>query len=238
MKSKQKIKVVLQIPNKQYISDMTYPILSFLVLLSGTFCFGQDTVRITDLDKKHPTDFSQTMLYLYQGKPYSGVATKGSSPVYDRLQHYQNGQIHGLSQAYYKNGQLKEQCNYIFGRRDGELIYYYENGQQMSSMRYETGRVVDTTRTWYDNGQPKSIEIYTPGKNQVDEYDIWFKNGQKQYEVRLNSQQVWHENGKLKVKMKLLDGKPNGKIKYRDEAGKVVKIEIWEKGEKIEEIEK
>lgn len=211
----------------------------FLVLLCANSVFSQDTIAFTSLDKRPPTNFSQEMLYLYNGQIFTGVAVSPSlNQKFDKIQHFENGRMHGQYLSYYPSGKLKENCEYKLGRRNGTLLYYYESGQQMSVMHYKSGLVVDTTKTWFDNGQPKSMEVYIPGQEMILTYDIWFKNGQKQYEVRPTYHKRWHENGQLEYSGELVNGKPDGKLKFKNEKGKVYKIEIWQDGKKIETIEK
>lgn len=213
-------------------------IVVLLLLISGS-ALAQDTIPIINLDKKHPTKFSQQMLYLNQGLPYSGVAVTGTKESgYERIQHYEGGHLNGACLVYYKSGQLKELSHYKYGRRDSSLTYYYENGQKKAQMHYSVGAATDTTRTWYDDGQLKSQEVYTDRQDFVDIYDLYYASGQKHYEVRPSYQIRWHENGKVEVKGKILNGLPNGKMKFKDENGKLVKTEIWENGKMTESIEK
>lgn len=209
-----------------------------IVFFLGIQSFGQDTIPAKNLDKKHPTTFDEQMLYYYQGQLFTGVAIKGNAPNYTSITHYQAGIQHGTHVSYYKNGQLKEKTNYQSGRREGKSLMYYENGTPMMSMTYKGGIPCDTTQSWYEDGQLKSWEVITPGKDYVDIATLYYKNGNKQYEVRPTYYKQWYENGKIREEGSLINNVKTGKIKYYSEAGKLVKIEWYENGEIVKTKEK
>jgi len=47
----------------------------------------------------------------------------------------------GLTEEYYKDGQLKEKTNYKYGKKDGLCEFYYENGQLKEKLLFENDEI-------------------------------------------------------------------------------------------------
>jgi antitoxin component YwqK of YwqJK toxin-antitoxin module len=58
---------------------------------------------------------------------------------------------------YHKNGQLKEEGNLTFGRKEGLWKSYYENGQVMTDVNYKKGKIDGNSKSYNsENGQVMS----------------------------------------------------------------------------------
>jgi antitoxin component YwqK of YwqJK toxin-antitoxin module len=98
---------------------------------------------------------------------------------------YKNGEKHGVSTEWHKNGQLKSTENY----KDGS---YGKHGKW-------------TQR--HDNGQISS-EGYYKNDDQVGEWTYWYDNGQTKEEINFNNGEStsWYSSGKLKSKGSYFNG--------------------------------
>jgi len=69
----------------------------------------------------------------------------------------------GQATWYYKNGQVKEERNYLNNKINGVNTLYYENGQKYQEAEYSNGYLNGDFTQWYKNGKLKSYAVYSFG---------------------------------------------------------------------------
>ena len=77
---------------------------------------------------------------------------------------YKAGELDGLSERYFENGQLTVRENYIAGKRDGLGESYFENGQLSSSANYKSGYLDGMLAFYYEDGSFKHRAFYRYGE--------------------------------------------------------------------------
>ncbi len=70
----------------------------------------------------------------------------------------------GLSQTWFKNGQLKEKKQYVKGKLEGKSAVWFEDGKKKWEMTYRNGELHDTLKTYHANQQLKRLDVYANGK--------------------------------------------------------------------------
>lgn len=95
----------------------------------------------------------------------------------------------GIYQKWHDNGQLKSECEYKNGVKEGPLKSWYENGQFWEECVYKNGKREGPLKSWYFDGQLEEEYEY---KNGVYNglYKGWNQNGQLWIECR-------YKNGKV-----------------------------------------
>jgi len=158
------------------------------------------------------------LLDLFEGEPYL-VKSSGD---------FSNGLKNGKWTFWYNNG-IREQGEFIDGKREGVWIEKYYHGQLRSKLQYTNDVVFGKITYYYMNGQKEEEITYT----NRDESTItqWYLNGQKESELHFKNDiphgmcLYWYSNGFKSIE---------GRTKYGKEEGITSR---WnEKGEKIEEI--
>ena len=97
---------------------------------------------------------------------------------------------HGLSEAWYENGQQESKENYVDGKEHGLREWWYpknEGGQLWVKVNFVDGKRNGLYEMWYENGQPSLKKNYVDGKL---------------HEL----QREWDEDGKLVSKIYCIDG--------------------------------
>ncbi len=64
-----------------------------------------------------------------------------------------NGMINGVYRAYYKNGYLQAQVDYLNSKRDGKHISFYENGTKSYEADMKDEKKSGRVRGWHKNGK-------------------------------------------------------------------------------------
>jgi len=65
---------------------------------------------------------------------------------------FKDGKRDGVFKRYYKNGQLKSECNWKDGKEHGLCKGYWENGQLKFEGHSEDGGVYDPWKFYDENG--------------------------------------------------------------------------------------
>jgi len=100
--------------------------------------------------------------------------------------------VTGFVREWYEDGQLKSECNYKDGKRDGAEKGWYEDGQLKYECNYKDGKRDGAEKGWYEDGQLKSECNYKDGK-----WDLW---------------KGWNEDGQLQFNYK--DGRHAGNTEF------------------------
>ncbi len=83
---------------------------------------------------------------------------------------------HGLSSAWYENGQPKMRVNYRHGLQDGRYYFWHPNGQKRISGVYESGLKQGRWIWWHENGI-KAIEVAFSDDIPIGEIKRWNSDG-------------------------------------------------------------
>ena len=75
--------------------------------------------------------------------------------TYTKIDTLGNWIYHGVSESYYKNGQLKSKGNFKDNKQDGLWKWYYDDGQLKSKVNYKDGKEDGLSDFYYKNGQLK-----------------------------------------------------------------------------------
>lgn len=120
-----------------------------------------------------------------QSDPFTGnvVDFYEDGPIKSRTQ-ILSGQLHGVSEGWFKNGQLQIREHFKEGVAHGERLKWREDGSKESEGEVVDGELEGTFRKWHPNGQLAQ--------------EIEMKNGKPH-----GLSQAWHESGELKAKVQL-----------------------------------
>ena len=64
-----------------------------------------------------------------------------------------DGNINGLHEKWYEDGQLSESSHFCHGLRQGLCQEWYDNGHKHIECKYYNGQRSGLFRMWYPNGQ-------------------------------------------------------------------------------------
>ena len=98
-----------------------------------------------------------------QEKYYGSGEIKSSVPLNDE------GNMDGMFQGFYRNGDNKERGEYKNGKKDGVHEEWYKNGQPKSKGEWKNGKEDGVWEEWHENGQLSSKGKYKNG----EEDGIW-----------------------------------------------------------------
>jgi len=94
----------------------------------------------------------------------------------DSIKTYSNGQLNGLSEFYYNNGQLKQSVQYHAHLLHGEERFYFPTGQIKSKTNFESGNKTGPYETWLANGSPEEFGSYK-GNKLHGKVQRWYTTG-------------------------------------------------------------
>lgn len=143
---------------------------------------------------KSQSYFSDRYLKTREGI-YEGYYPDGS--IFS-IEKWSAGVRNGRQSYWYENGRLSALENYVLGEKSGIQISYNENGTIESEKQYEKGRLLEILTLNDEHGN--ALEI---GE---------FKNGNGYY--------YDYKNGKMTLKISMVDGFIKGEVIHYDEEGK------------------
>lgn len=94
---------------------------------------------------------------LIQTNYWSG---KLKNKTYTKTDTLGNWIYNGVSESYYKNGQLKAKGSFKDNKQDGLWQWYYDEGQLKSKVNYKDGEEYGLSYFYYKNGQLKQ-KVYS-----------------------------------------------------------------------------
>ena len=214
-------------------------ILLLIAVTLSYFSFSQDTLDYSVLNKRMPLNLNETVIFLHNVAPYTGVAlTKREDGSIEKINQFRSGKMSGDQLKYYPDGELKEKTPYANGYRNGFYKLYFKDGQMNSQMHFEAGILVDTSKIWYSNGDIRSLSVEDRENPARGYYISYHDNGEKDLEIVKGYQTSWYPTGKMKTSGMMKFGRPDGEFKKYNEKGKLATIEIWEDGKIVETIVK
>jgi antitoxin component YwqK of YwqJK toxin-antitoxin module len=153
---------------------------------------------------------------LRHGPFTSSKPAKGDLP--ERLMtscHFRFGVVSGVSQRWYKNGQLRRHYTATYqGAPDGVELLYHSNGQLHQLIEWSNNRP-EKGQTWYDTGQLKEQVYYTNGFANGQSI-VWWPNGTVRHTSEYSCgvlhglNRWWDQNGRLRTETRYLSGMKHG----------------------------
>jgi len=152
------------------------------------------------------------LIYINGNKTGTEV-TINFSKVTSKVNH-KNGELDGLSEWYFTNGQLRYRQNYKNGKpEDGPYEKYYDNGQFQDKGNYKNGELDGTRERYHKNGQLLGKVNYKYGMRD-GLWEIYHPNGQLEYRKNYKYGreeglwEIYHPTGQLKYRKNYKNGKP------------------------------
>lgn len=158
----------------------------------------------------------------------------------------------GVHQVYYPSGDLYSIGIYdASGFKDSTWKYYYEENVLSKEVTYSNNMIIGNYKEYYENGKTKSEGEYTIYEKNIintdfsSKFDVWkyyYPSGRLRRQEcylnkatkRVNTQDVMLlSDGTIDTSMYLRNIK-NGEWRYWSKAGKLIKIEIYDKDKLIE----
>ncbi len=110
------------------------------------------------------------------------------------LENYDDsGNLNGLRNVYYKNGQVAEKQHYVGGKLEGESVWYSERSVKIKEFIYVNGELHGESKYYNPRGELITQGHYQNGKK----YGIWrfFENG------KITKQEDFTHKNKYKKKV-------------------------------------
>ena len=80
-----------------------------------------------------------------------------------RIEHYNQGRLHGKRIEYYPGSKIQKEVNYENGLLDGPSVYYGEKGQVLQELNFKQGKKDGKQKYYFDNGNLLRIESWQNG---------------------------------------------------------------------------
>jgi len=136
----------------------------------------------------------------------------------------QSGEMHGLQESWYDNGQKYFYGTFSNGDAIGMIDRWHKNGQMRSKAYYDSkGEIHGPYKSWHDNGAKSVAQVFIHGKSQ-GLTTAWFDKGQISFQgawdkgLHEGAHTDWHEGGGVAGKNTYKNG--NGDYKLVHENGK------------------
>jgi len=136
----------------------------------------------------------------------------------------------GLYQAFYDDGSVLEESNYLNGVLEGERKLYYPNGTLEISEAYRAGIMTGDYKTYFENGQLMLKMKFVNGSLEGQSLK-YFSDGTLAEQVNFEGGEEngpfeeFHENGEIHWSGTFLDGDNEfGELKEYDLDGNFVKM--------------
>jgi len=77
---------------------------------------------------------------------------------------YDDNKLEGKYLNYYESGKIHEERNYVHHKLDGKCLKYYENGKIENEIDYSRGEYNGFIKSYYENGNKRRVDKYQKGK--------------------------------------------------------------------------
>jgi antitoxin component YwqK of YwqJK toxin-antitoxin module len=152
------------------------------------------------------------------------------------VQHFENGELHGLWEKYGARKVVSFHGHYVRGRRDGWHVWRYPNNKIEAEYHYELGVKTGRWRVFYDTGELMHERFYEDDKV-VGEHRYYYDNGVLARVLPYVDGKLegscfdYHPNGTLKQVTPVTDGVRDGIERHYDRALKKRREITWEHGQ-------
>lgn len=141
---------------------------------------------------------------------------------------YREGELHGPSTFYTREGKVLAVGWFIEGKRAGKNYQYYLSGKLYSIKRFKEGMPCGSHQYFYETGQPQANIHFSKGKLH-GEVRLFFPNGRIRREVHFENgklhgrERFWWENGQLMLESEFHAGIPVGLSQMWNEHGQLMR---------------
>lgn len=148
---------------------------------------------------------------------------------------YDNDKLQGLSKEYYETGQLKAENNYKDGKWEGLCKEYYEDGQLRLEYNYKNDEFDGTCKDYYESGQLKLENNYKEGKHEGVS-KRYYENGEIEDIYNCKDGELdglckgYYQNGQIDAECIYKDEKLNGLCKKYYEDGNLEILQNYREG--------
>jgi antitoxin component YwqK of YwqJK toxin-antitoxin module len=117
----------------------------------------------------------------------------------------------GPHKKWHENGQLREECTYKDGKKDGLYRKWYKNDQPKKECIYKDNELDGLYKSWHENGQ-LHVECTYKNRKLDGLYKMWYFYGQLEKECTCNDGKLyglykeWFDDGRLKIECTYKDG--------------------------------
>ena len=146
-------------------------------------------------------------------KPFTGNSLCKSEDGRLKKGKIKDGKKYKIWAAFYENGQIQQEHNYIEGKLNGKSTVWFENGHIEVEKNYKDGQLNGKSTWWLDNGQKFFEGNYRDGKKD-GKWVFWKKNRKEEernykddYLVDKTIFKYSYFTGQLKCEKKYKDGK-------------------------------
>ncbi len=119
----------------------------------------------------------------------ANACENSSSKTYERVEHFQNGQV-------------SRRSNIVNGLKEGKMTDYYNDGKLMAERYFEKGQQQGRTIIYYPSGQIKEVQYFLKGKKEGGD-TLWYEDGKIQFITTLKADKKhgylrkWGPSGEL-----------------------------------------
>ncbi len=128
---------------------------------------------------------------LFTGLAYA-VTEEGDTLVKD---FYVNGKLHGLSQAWYANGQVQHERTYEHGKKVGQHQGWWSNGQRKFQYSFQEDEYHGEVKEWYENGMPYRQFTYEAGYEEGPQ-KMWRSDGKLYANYVVKNKRIYGLSGR------------------------------------------
>jgi hypothetical protein len=132
-------------------------------------------------------------LWLFSGKPITGVLKRMAQDGVESLWPLLNGQVHGQVTSRFASGQRRAEATFVNGQAQGLHRAWWPNGLLQSEQSFKDDKPDGVLRTWYASGRPYQSHHYMQGQEE-------------------GPQRVWFEDQRLRANYVVRDGRRYGNI--------------------------
>jgi antitoxin component YwqK of YwqJK toxin-antitoxin module len=150
-----------------------------------------------------------------------------------------NGKKQGEWKTFYLNGKRQAVAHYNNDTLQGQLITYYPNGNRQAKGYYNKGVQVDSLLRYFENGKLSSAEFNDSLGLGQGVFKIYHTNGKLGQLGKMknglldDTSRTYFESGRLKAIQIYMDKHKSGRWLYYNEAGKLVKTELYKNGKPV-----
>jgi antitoxin component YwqK of YwqJK toxin-antitoxin module len=158
------------------------------------------------------------------------------------------GQLEGICEWFYKNGNIEWRTPYKEGKRDGIEERFDKQGNITETRLWKNGELIEKTKpelTPYIIYHPNGNVSIKGQRNSVGQregiWEIFYENGNilRRTSYKEGNKdgiaEYFYENGNIESRTSYKEGKKDGIQTFYDEQGNIIETTLWKDGEIIEE---
>ncbi len=201
---------------------------------------GKESHRLYDYDlptgiwtSYYPDGEKETVTTYENGEFHGRTEFYGKSGKLQLIRFYDHGRLTGYS---YNDKDRNEVPEIPLPDESGKIKAYFDNGQVSREMEYLNGTLVNSYKVYYYDGTPENEFTFIDGYYNGP-YINYYPNGKKMNEKYYNYDQLqgketfYYQNGKIKEERNYINNVREGDTLYYNEKGDLLKKEKYVNGE-------